>query len=93
MGNTLSQALRGLRIGKEQRLLVGQAVVIGVVVWIAIFALKESVHWLFHEVLHWIEHAPTPLVLFVPLLIGALIVGAIAQYFECKVKRLVPEHQ
>jgi CIC family chloride channel protein len=54
--------------------------VIGIVVWFAIFALKESVHWLFHEVLHWVEHAPTPLVLFLPLSIGALIVGLIAQF-------------
>jgi CIC family chloride channel protein len=81
VSNTLSQALRGLRIGKEQRILAFQALVIGVVVWIAIFALKESVHWLFHKVLHWIEHAPTPLVLFIPLFIGALIVGTIAQFW------------
>jgi CIC family chloride channel protein len=80
MSNTLTQALRGLRIGREQRILVFQAVIIGVVVWIAIFTLKESVHWLSHEVIHWIDHAATPLVLFVPLLIGALIVGAIAQF-------------
>ncbi len=80
MSNSLSQALRGLRIGKEQRVLTVQAIIIGAVVWAAVFALKELVHWLFHEVLHWIEHAPTPLVLFIPLLIGALIVGAIAQF-------------
>ncbi len=77
---TFKQALRGLRIGKEQRILTFQAIIIGAVVWIAVFALKQSVHWLFHEVLHWIEHASTPLVLFIPLLIGALIVGAIAQF-------------
>jgi CIC family chloride channel protein len=76
----LRAAFRGLRLGKEQRTLAVQAIVIGVVVWIAIFALKESVHWLFHEVLHWIDHAPTPFVLFIPLSLGALIVGLIAQY-------------
>ena len=76
----LRAAFRGLRLGKEQRTLALQAIVIGIVVWAAIFALKESVHWLFHEVLHWIEHAPTPWVLFIPLSIGALIVGLIAQY-------------
>ena len=80
MSNTFRQALRGLRIGKEQRILTVQSIIIGAVVWVAVFALKESVHWLFHEVLHWIEHASTPLVLFIPLLIGALIVGIIAQY-------------
>jgi len=80
LSNTFRQALRGLRIGKEQRILTVQSIIIGAVVWVAVFALKESVHWLFHEVLHWIEHASTPLVLFIPLLIGALIVGIIAQY-------------
>jgi CIC family chloride channel protein len=80
MSNTFGQALRGLRIGKEQRILAFQSIIIGAVVWVAVFALKESVHWLFHEVLHWIEHASTPLVLFIPLLIGALIVGVIAQF-------------
>jgi len=76
----LRTAFRGLSLGKEQRTLAVQAIVIGIVVWIAIFALKESVHWLFHEVLHWIEHGPTVWVLFIPLFIGALIVGLIAQY-------------
>jgi CIC family chloride channel protein len=76
----LRAAFRGLSFGAEQRTLVVQSVVIGIVVWIAIFALKEGVHWLFHEVLHWIEHAPTPWVLFIPLTAGALIVGLIAQY-------------
>ncbi len=76
----LRAAFRGLSLGKEQRELAVQAIVIGIVVWIAIFALKESVHWLFHQVLHWIEHAPTPWVLFIPLFIGTLIVGLIAQY-------------
>jgi CIC family chloride channel protein len=80
MVEDLRAAFRGLRLGEEQQELAGQAIVIGIVVWIAIFALKESVHWLFHEVLHWIEHAPTPWVLFIPLSIGALIVGLIAQY-------------
>ena len=76
----LRAAFRGLRLGREQRTLAIQAIIIGIVVWIAIFALKESVHWLFHQVLHWIEYAPTPWVLFIPLAIGALIVGLIAQF-------------
>jgi len=67
-----SAAIRGLRIGKEQRHLAGQAVITGVVVWTVIFALKEPVHW--------IEHAPAPLVLFIPLAIGALTVAVVAQF-------------
>jgi hypothetical protein len=80
MIESLRAALRGLSFGTEQRRLAGQAIVIGIVVWAAIFGLKESVHWLFHQVLHWIEHAPTVWVLFIPLSIGALIVGLIAQF-------------
>lgn len=76
----IKQAFRGLQVGREQRLLVGQSIIIGVVVWMAIFALKEIVHWVFHEVIHWIEHAPTVLVLFIPLIIGALIVALIGRY-------------
>ncbi len=80
MVEDLRAAFRGLSLGEEQRKLAGQAVVIGILVWVAVFALKEAVHWLFHEVLHWIEGAPTPWVLFFPLFIAALIVGLIAQY-------------
>ena len=76
----IKQAFRGLRVGREQRLLVGQSIIIGFVVWIAIFALKEIVHWLFHEVIHWIEYAPTVFVLFIPLVVGALIVALIGRY-------------
>ena len=80
MLDSLQTAFRGLRLGREQRALAVQAVVVGIVVWLAIFALKEAVHWLFHDVLHWVEHAPTPWVLFIPLFAGALIVGLIAHY-------------
>jgi CIC family chloride channel protein len=76
----LRETFRGLSWGKEPWQLAGLAIVIGVVVWIAIFALKESIHWLFHEVLHWIENAPSPWLVFIPLAIGALIVGIIAQF-------------
>jgi CIC family chloride channel protein len=76
----LRESFRGLNVGKEAQQLAGLAIVIGVVVWIATFALKESIHWLFHQVLHWIENAPSPWVVFIPLAIGALIVGLIAQF-------------
>ena len=80
MLNNLRAAFRGLEVEREQRILVVQAVVIGIGVWGVVTLLKESIHWLFHEVLHWVEHAPTPLVLFVPLAAGALLTGLIAQY-------------
>ena len=61
----LRGAFRGLQLGEEPRQLAGLAIIIGVLVWIAVFALKESIHWLFHLVLHWIEHAPSVWVLFI----------------------------
>lgn len=67
-------------INEEERRLVIQSVVIGVFVWAFIFALKESVHWLFHTVIHWLEEGPSLLLVFVPLLIGAAIVAAISRY-------------
>ena len=74
--------LRGLPdyFDQEERRLVVQSAVIGVVVWAVVFALKTAVHWTFHTLLEWIEHAPTPALLLVPLLLGALLVAAISQY-------------
>ena len=63
----------------EQRLVV-QSVIIGVVVWAVTYGLQTAVHWLFHLNLHWIEHAFTPFVLFIPLLIGAMLVATISQW-------------
>jgi len=76
----LRSAFRGLRVGPEQRGLLGNSIIVGVTVWAVVFVLKEAVHWLFHGVLHWIEHAAHPWVLFIPLIIGALIVGLIAHF-------------
>lgn len=64
---------------EEERRLVFQSVVIGVVVWAVVFLLKEAVHLGFETTLHWLEAAPTPLLVFVPLLLGAVLVAAIAQ--------------
>ena len=65
---------------EEERRLVFQSVVIGVVVWAVVFVLKQLVHWAFETTLHWLETAPTLFLVFVPLLIGALITAAITQY-------------
>ncbi|MCA9872660.1 MAG: chloride channel protein [Anaerolineales bacterium] len=67
-------------INEEERRLVIQSVVIGVVVWAFVIALKEGVHWLFHTTIHWLEEGPSLLLVFVPLLIGAAIVAAISRY-------------
>ncbi|MCA9973281.1 MAG: chloride channel protein [Anaerolineales bacterium] len=63
---------------EEQRLIV-QSVLVGVVVWGIVFGLKQLVHQAFHATLHWVEAAPTVLVLFIPLAIGALLVAAISR--------------
>ncbi len=56
--------------GQERRLVV-QVAVIGLAVSLAVLALKEAVHWLFEAVLAAVEAAPTPLLIFAPLLLGA----------------------
>lgn len=65
---------------EEERRLVVQSLVIGVVVWAIVFGLKTAVYRLFETILAWIEIAPTPLLIFVPLLVGALIVAALTQF-------------
>ena len=65
---------------KHERRLVFQAIVIGVVVWGVVFALKMAVRLGASAVINWVEHAPTPFVLFVPLLIGALLMAVIVQW-------------
>jgi CIC family chloride channel protein len=63
----------------EQRLVV-QSIIIGVVVGLVAIALKRSVHVTLESVMHWVENAPTVLVLFVPLVLGALVVTAVSLY-------------
>jgi CIC family chloride channel protein len=86
IGNALLDIIKHLNIVRnlpksfdeeEQRLAV-QSVVIGVVVWAVVFSLKTAVHWLFENVLHFLESGPSPFLLFVPLLLGALIVAWLA---------------
>ncbi len=63
---------------QDERRLVVQSIIIGVVVWAAVFSLKAAVHWAFHETLHWLEHVNL-LFVFIPLLVGALITAVIIQ--------------
>lgn len=64
---------------EEQRLAL-QSVIIGVVVWAVVFGLKSGVHWLFEHTIHILENGPSPLLIFLFLGGGALIVAALAQY-------------
>lgn len=63
---------------QEQRLVV-RAVVIGIVVWAFVFALRASVHWLFEEVIHLVEASPSLLFIFIPLILGAVVVAWMAK--------------
>lgn len=68
---------------EEERRLVFQSIVIGVVVWAIVFALRQSVHWLLHFTLSYLEELEPGILLllvFVPLLVGAAVVAAIARY-------------
>ena len=64
---------------QEQRL-VAKSFVIGVIVWIVVHLLKEAVHWVFHELIHWLENATTPFLVFLPLFVGAALVATIVHY-------------
>ena len=84
----LNQVFHSLHIGRSLRLyldeeeerLVVQSVIVGIMVWAVVFALKWLVHSLFHLILLWIEASGTPLVLFIPLLLGAVLVITVARY-------------
>lgn len=76
---TLLQRLTGYFDEQEQRL-VFRAAVIGVVVWAVVYTLKVAVHWLFHEVIHTIEHSPSLFLIFVPLVVGGLIMALFVYY-------------
>lgn len=68
---------------EEERRLVVQSIVIGVVVWAIIYPLKVAVHWLFHFTLHGLEElgsGPQQLLVLLPLLLGAILVSFIAYH-------------
>ena len=69
-----------LYVSDEERRLILQSVIIGVIVWAVVFPLKIAVHELSHVTLQWLEHAPALFFVFIPLGIGAVIVAAITLY-------------
>ena len=90
---TIREFFRAIAIGPVERRLMVLSIIVGVVVWPVVFALKELVHWLFHEVVVWVEHASTPLVLFIPLLIGAGLTALFAQFRPLFVTYQVDEEE
>lgn len=55
----------------SERRLVVQAALIGALVWVVVFALKSGVHWLFDLVMELVARSPSPVLVLVPLLLGA----------------------
>lgn len=64
---------------REQRLVV-TAIVVGVVVWPVVFALKTLVHFTFEHVIAWVEATPSPFFIVLPLVLGSLITTLIAAW-------------
>ncbi|UCG24724.1 MAG: chloride channel protein, partial [Chloroflexota bacterium] len=77
---TIREFFRALSIGHVERRLLLMSFVVGIVVWPVVFALKELVHLIFHEVVVWLEHGSTQLLIFIPLLIGSAFTAFIAWY-------------
>lgn len=67
---------------EQERRLVAQALVVGVAVWAIVSALKYAAHWGFHMLTELMSHAPTVLLVLVPLVVGALIVATLAHYAQ-----------
>ena len=69
---------------REQHLVV-TSIVIGAVVWVAVYALKLLVHQTFEHVLEWVEQSPTELLIVIPIVIGSLITAALAAWHASNV--------
>lgn len=77
----LERSLSGLsRFDPHERRLIFQALVVGVVVWALVYPLKLAVHGGFSGLVHAFSVAPTILLIFVPLVIGAVVVHLIAKH-------------
>jgi CIC family chloride channel protein len=83
---TFKSSVRAFRVDKEQLFLIGQSIAVGLIVWVAVFLLKELVHWSFQRVLRWIDSMVSPFFLFVPLLSGAIILAVISKYWSDTIK-------
>ena len=65
---------------RREQHLVAMAVVVGTVVWGAVYLLKLSVHWLLEHVLQTAAQTPFQWFIFVPLVAGSLMVAALAAW-------------
>lgn len=75
----------------EDRHLIVKAAVVGVVVWSAVYSLKWLVHETFLRIMLWVDGAPSPLLVFVPLLAGSGAAAALIWYHHSTVHYLRPD--
>lgn len=68
------------QVDSEERRLILQALVVGVVVWALVMLLKLAAHWGFHGLVSVMDHAPHVALIAVPLLLGAVAVATIAHF-------------
>lgn len=67
-------------VDPQERQWVAQAVVIGLVVWVFVFALKEATHASFAALARAVVQGPSIALMLVPLLAGAVGVGLIVRF-------------
>jgi CIC family chloride channel protein len=63
-----------------ERRLVARSIVIGALVWGVVLALISLVHWTFAEVIHWVDGSGSPWLIFIPLVVGALLMTFFSRY-------------
>lgn len=68
-----------LYINGEERRLVLQSIIIGIVIWAVVYPLKVAVFALSEFTISWAT-THSPLLILIPLCLGALIVAAISRY-------------
>lgn len=68
------------QVDSQERRLIVQAIVVGVVVWAVVMLLKLAAHWGFHTLTYAMDRAPHIALILLPLVGGALIVATIAHF-------------
>jgi chloride channel protein, CIC family len=69
----------------ERRLIV-RSVIIGVLVWAVVFALRAAVNWSFYGIVQWVEAGPSLWLMLAPLAAGALSMAFFSHYHTSTVQ-------
>lgn len=71
-------------LDREERRQVSRALIVGSIVWVLAYFITNFIPWLFHALIDWSANHLTlfsfPVFIFIPLIIGALGVAALAKY-------------